>query len=494
MNTVDWVVVALYGGVVLTLGWVFSRRQSSDREFFLASRRMPAWAAAVSVVATSLSAVTFIGAPEAAYGGNLTYLATNLGAILAAVIVAALFVPAFYARDVTTVYGLLDEAYGRSTRRAASMMFLVGRVMASGARLFAASIPVSMMLFADIETPHLLLSIGLVALAAALYTVSGGIAAVMWTDALQLAILLGAALLAIFMLTDELGMSASEIVASLRDAEAPDGSAKLTLIDTRLDPSLPFTLPAILLGFTLFNSAALGADQDLAQRTLTCRSPARAAASVVGSQLLGAAVVLVFMTVGLLLYLRHAGEASPPPAKEVFLRFMLEEVPPGLRGLMMAGLLAAAMSSMDSALNAMASAAVHDVMPSRVRARFRDVALSRVCVVGFAAALAGFAAFCVFWQRESGDGLIEFALGVMIYAYGGTLAVFLAAMLTKRGTTRTALSALATGFVATGVMDALRAQGVVDLSLGWRMLVATSLAFVVCVSLARSGKGAPDDA
>lgn len=491
MSAVDWLVVGVYVVAVGALGLFFSRRQSSDREFFLASRRMPAWAAAVSVVATSLSAVTFIGAPEAAYGGNLTYLATNIGAILAALLVAAVFVPAFYRRDVTTVYELLDHSFGRSTRRAASLMFLVGRVMASGARLFAAAIPVSLMLFGNASPQGLLISIAIIALAAALYTATGGIAAVMWTDALQLAILLGAALVAAAMLHREIGLPLPELLGALREARAPDGSAKLTLIDTRLDPSLPFTLPAILLGFTLFNSAALGADQDLAQRTLTCRSTARASASVIGSQLLGACVVLVFMSVGLLLWVRHAGDASPPPAREVFLRFILEEVPPGLRGLMMAGLLAAAMSSMDSALNAMSSAAVHDVLPARVRAQFRDVSLSRACVWLFAALLAAFASLCVFWQRASGDGLIAFALGVMIYAYAGTLAVFLAALLTRRGSPASALAALATGFAATLAMDVMRARGIVDLSLGWRMLLATSLAMLVCVSgrASRPGRG-----
>ena len=523
LAAIDWVVIGLYMAFVVLVGVLHARRETSGGDFFLAGRRVPMWAAAVSVLATSLSAVTFIGGPQEAFDNNLTYLSLNLGGLLAVILVAVFFIPAYYRAQVTSVYELVGQRLGDSAERATSAMFLVGRIFASGARLYIASIPLSLIVFGDLDPAHLVGAIVIVAIVATLYTISGGIGAVIWTDFAQMVVLLTAAGVCIWLLLDRIPMPAGEIVETLRASTTDTGASKLTLFDTRLNPELPFTIWGALIGMTLFNMAAYGTDQDLVQRMLTCRSAVRGSWSLVLSNILGMAVVTVFLALGLLLYIFYArpdlmgaggegwlrsptgvssadtGQRPVPPVEDsrrVFLRFILHETPVGLRGLMIAGLLAAAMSSLDSALNAMSSATVCNFVRPRLGeiTPKNELRLARIFVGVFAILLAGFACLCVWLQRESDEGLLPFALGVMLYAYAGTLAVFCCALFTKRGNATSALAALATGFLAVGAMQFgpkwIDTWPLPPFALGWRMAIATALAFAVCLLGSRTDSNA----
>jgi SSS family transporter len=490
-HLIDWSVLAAYMAVVVFLGVRFRRRAARRREFFLAGRSMPVWAVAISVLATTQSAATFVGGPEQAFRGDLTYLSANLGGLIAVLVVALVFLPAFYRRDVVSVYELLGHDFGVPAQRAASAMFMLGRVFASGARLFIFAIPFSLVAFGSVEPSPLLASIAVIAIAATFYTLAGGIRAVIWTDVLQAAVYIGAVVTALWLLWQKIPLGPVELVDALRST---GDAAKLTVVDASFDRSFerPYNLWAIMLGLSLLNMAAYGADQDLTQRMLTCRSASRGGWSLILSYVLSWPVLVLFMLAGLLLYVYYQrpdlmGDAAPQVAvddsRKVFLTFILSEVPVGVRGLMMAGLFAAAMSSLDSALNAMASTTVSDFYrPARYRRGLgdttpgRQVRVSRLAVAWWAVALAAFAAVCVFWQRESGQKLIDFALQVMIFAYSGLLAVFLTALLTRRGNAVTAIGALLTGFVAVIAMMVKYP----DLAFPWKMLIATALAFAVC--------------
>lgn len=495
----DWAVLAAYFALLVGTGIWLSRRQKGTEDYFLASRSMPAWAVSISVLATSLSAATFIAVPQQGFTGNLTYLSASLGTLIAAAVVAVVFIPAFYRHGVTTVYELLEKRFGTPAKLAGSWTFLIGRIFASGARVYIAAHALSFVAFGDLATNHLLISIGALALAGVLYTVAGGIATVIWTDAVQTVVFLGAMLAAVIVLVSSIPAPASEIVNALSSA------GKLTLIDTSFDPTVSFTLWTALTGFALLNLAALGTDQDLAQRLLTCRSAWKAGWSVVWSQLIGLPVVLLFLTMGLLLWVYHQqpdlmGAAWPGPAPEdsrkAFLAYLTGGLPPGLSGLMIAGLFAAGLSSLDSTLNAMSSAFVNDcyrrMRPGRDERHYLRTARIGVVVAGVL--LASFAAFCVFWQQSSEDTLLEFALRVMVFAYAGLVAVFLCALLTRRGTTGSVISALGVGFAAT-----LATEPVVLTRLGWpqehipafpwRLVFAALLAFIVaCLPRGRGAR------
>ncbi len=481
----DWMVLGAYLAIVVGLGMHFRRRAARRLEFFLAARSMPVWAVAISVLATAQSAATFVGGPEQAYRGDLTYLSANLGGLIAVLVVAVFFLPAFYRRDVVSIYELLGQEFGLAAQRAASGMFLIGRVFASGARLFIFAIPFAMIAFGRTEPPYLIGSIAVITVAATLYTLAGGIRAVIWTDVLQTVVYVGATVVALWLLWQRVPMGPAEIVETLRAVGDAD---KLKIIDASLDLTFTrdYNLWAVILGLTLLNMAAYGTDQDLTQRMLTCRSAVRGSMSLILSYLIGWPVIALFMLVGLLLYFYYGPDAVD--SKYVFVTFILQEMPAGLRGLMMAGLFAAAMSSLDSALNAMASVTVSDFYrPSRSRRGHGDVTpgrqvrVSRIAVVLWAIPLGLFASFCVFWHEHSERRLIDFALGVMVFAYSGLLAVFLTALFTRRGNSASVIAALVIGFLTTLALQ------LTPLAPAWNMLVATALSLCVCCLPRRRG-------
>lgn len=496
-SLIDWAVLAAYMAAVLWIGvWAGKRKEHGD-DFFLAGRSMPSWAVAISVLATALSAATFIGGPQQSYRGDLTYLASNIGGLIAVLIVGFVFLPAFYAAGTPSIYGYLGNRFGVGTQGAASGMFMFGRLLASGARLFITAIPFALIAFGAAEGLPLIAAIVLVTIAAAAYTMLGGIRAVIWTDVLQACVVVGTVLLAVFVLFNRIDLPIGDIVDRLT---AADGGDKLTVVDWSIDHSKPYTAWASLIGFTLFMVAAFGTDQDLTQRMLTCRTPGKATWAVILSNLLGWPVVLLFLVVGLLLWVEEQVHGPILPGmpdqddRAVFLRFILRDMPMGLRGLMVAGLFAAAMSSLDSVLNALASSTVADwIRPRRAKRGLpprrpdEETRLTRGIIAVWAVLLGCFAIGAAMWQSASGLTLIDFALGVMVFAYAGLLGVFATALLTKRGSPASAAAALVVGLLVVVAIDPSvwpmwMGEDVKPLAFPWRMTAASVIAFAVCMS------------
>ncbi len=515
-HLLDWAVLGGYFALLLVTGVLFSRREAkTSGEYFLAGRQMPVWAVAISVLATSLSAATFIGGPQQAYDGDLTYLSANIGAVLAVLIVAIFFIPAFYRANVATVYELLDHRFGPAAKRAASAMFMLGRLFASGARVFIVAIPASRIIFGDTLPGHLILAIAILSAVAVAYTLVGGIRSVIWTDCIQAAVFVGAAIIAGALLLHRIPLPLSDLVAELAKARSPAGTSKLSVIPLGLDPSLKYTLLTAVFGFSLLNLGAYGTDHDLVQRMLTCRSSLRGSWSAIAGVLIGIPVSTLFLVIGLLLYVFYArpdlmGAAAPtyerPPGPEIFLGFILNEMPRGMSGVMMAGLFAAGLGSLVSVMNALAATFINDfyrpLRPGRSEKHY--LAASRLGVVGWAVVLGLFACVCVYWQAaaaETGQTLIDFALSVMTFAYAGLVAVFLTAIFTRRGNTTSAIAALLTGLAVVVLLQPgvfPRWAGLIswthdtptgatqwslaDLKLAfpWHLLIGASLAFTVC--------------
>jgi solute:Na+ symporter, SSS family len=515
----DWALLGGYFVLLAATGVWFSRRKQKDTaDFFLAGRSMPVWAVAISVLATTQSGATFIGAPESSYLGNLTYLSTNIGMVIAALIVAFVFLPAFYRAGVTTPYGLLERRFGAPAKTASAVMFMAGRVLASGARLYLVAIPAALILFGDAQTQHVVVCIAVMAVVGVFYTLVGGIRSVIWTDVIQATLYLGAATVALIVLLNMIPIGLGEIVNVLGTA-APDGGSKLTVIDVGLDPAKPglgfdpaasFTLLTVVIAFTMLGVASYGTDNDMVQRLLTCKDKKRSGRSMLAATLLGIPAVALFLALGLLLYVFYKrpdvmGAAAPDyvasDSRKVFLEFILHEMPPGMAGLMMAGLFAAGLSSLNSALNAMSASMVEDVYrPARpTRSERHYLVVGRLGVVCWGAVLGGFAVLCVYWQRISGLPLLDFALGVMMFAYSGLLAVFVTALFTRRGSSRSVIFALAVGFVVTFVLNVWNIMWANDdwaglrawipatldglprnIAWPWHLVIGSSCAFVVC--------------
>lgn len=458
---IDWAVLGGYFALLAVTGWLLSRRQASSSEYFVAKRDMPAWAVAFSVVATAISAATFIGAPDQSYFGDLTFLSAQIGQIIAIFIVAIFFIPAFYRHNVATVYGVIDVAMGPVAKQACSWVFMLGRVFAGGARLYIAALAVSLILFGNTDAPAMVASIAVMTVVGIAYCFTGGIRAVIWTDVIQTIVFVGAAVVAVLVLASRLPIGLGEVMSVLRSSPSPSGGGKLDILSLSTDPGKAYTLFTAMIGMVIFNVAAFGTDHDLAQRMLTCKNAVRGGQSAIAAILMGLPITLLFMALGLLLYVFYTrpdlmGQGAPsysPGDSRVFLTFILRELPPGMSGLMIAGLLAAALSTLTSGLNAMAAAFVNDVYkiacPGRDEGHYLRV--GRGAMIMWGVVVAVFACVCISWQRTNakiaGQTLIDFALAVMTFAYAGLAAVFVAAIFTRRGNAASAIAALVTGFV-----------------------------------------------
>ncbi len=493
---IDWLVLAAYLAAMVAIGLALSRKQEGVNTFFLGGRSMPAWAVSLSIIATSLSAATFVGVPEMAYAGDLTYLILYPGGFIGAFIVAFLILPPVYRAGTVTIYGYLGKRFGGSSARVASAVFLFGRLLASGARLFIAAIPFALILHGDTDIPSLLAAILLLGLVGTLYTTCGGIRAVIWTDALQIFVVIAAALISVYILLDAIPLPFGEIVSALRNA---DGVDKLAIVDTRFDLTRPYTLWSGVIAATFVNAACYGTDHDLAQRMLTTKSAWRGSAAMMASKFLELPVVCLFLAIGLLLsiyygrpdlMLEHTPFDVVSETKEVYPRFLLNHLPAGIRGLSIAGLLAAAMSSFDSAINAMAATAVADLgAPRRARATSKSGADSvrapRIAVVAMGLLLTAFAMFAVFMQAgQRGGTLIDFALGVMTFALAPLFGVFSAALFTKRGNAASVIAALAAGMLCVLLFQPYMLQRWLHFTLAWPWIwvIASPLSFAVCIA------------
>lgn len=506
LSMLDWLVIAAYFLFLFGVGLVLARRKSTNAEdYFLGGHRMSLVSVVISTVGASHSAATFLGVPDESFRGNLTYLVTNIGALIAAQIVVSLFIPRFYALKVATAYELLNARFGQRTVRDAGLVYLLGRIFANGARLYLAALAIAILIFGNIEAASVIWAAFLLACVGFGVTFLGGIRSVILTDVIQCLLYLTVAVILLGFLWVSIPASAGQIVSYL------DGSAtgidKLKIIDLSWDFGNPFTLWASLTGFVLLNIAALGMDQDLTQRLLTCKSGSDSMKAVYLTTVLHVPVVMLFLAIGLLLYVfYHSSAIMQGPGAELssnfegapitmLMAFVVSYLPPGLKGLVLTGVIAAALGTLSSGLNSMASVAVQDFYLPFARRRFHvsqshEVRAGQLGMALVAIALFGMASLCVYLQRVSSMPLLEFALSVMTFSYSGLLGVYAAALFTGRGSNTSARYALVTGFLLTlaqqkyvtiplGVNPALS-----SLAFPWQLCIGACASFLVCTAAA----------
>ena len=504
LGLADWIVIAAYVGLLAAGGWLFMpRRTETAREYFLAGGTVPAWLAAVSVLSATQSAATFLGGPDYGYRGDFTYLGSTLGALIGAVVVARLLIPRFYAMQATTAYELLTLRFSATATRWAGGTFLVGRVLAGGARVYLAAIAIAMVVTMEVTPTGIVLAAAALVLASFLFTFVGGLKSVLWNDLVQFAIFIGAAIAVLVFLRLSIPASTAAIVHGL--AHTPEGIDKLRLIDWSIDPSRPFSLLAIVTGVSLLYVANNGLDQDTTQRLLACRDAKTGARGLYLSVVATVPVVAIFITIGLLLYVRYnrpdlMGGPVPAAASQfagqkinIFMHYILTEVPPGLRGLVTVGVTAAAVATTNSALNAMSSVLIQDFYrPWRERrgsvtehhyVRAGRAGMGIVGVGMFAMAVVSF-----YWQRYANLPLLEFALQVMVFAYAGLLGVYATALFTRRGTTGSVIAALIVGFATVLLLQPAIAGAIglphwlAGLSFPYQLCLGTAVATLVCAA------------
>ena len=428
----DVAVMVAYAVCVLGIGLWFGRGERSTDDYFLGGRRQHWLVVGLSIVATEVSALTFIGVPADAFRGDWTYLQMYMGSFVGRMLIVLLLLPAFYASPVTTIYEYLGHRFGQRTRTAAASMFILSRLFGSGIRLLVASIAIAVVF--DWPLPVVVVGSALVAV---VYTTLGGIKAIIWTDALQAFIFVAAGVAAAILLFSETPGSWSENLSQAAQAD------KLRVFVWDWHPNNEKGFGLLMIHAMVLTMASMGADQDLTQRMLTCSSLRRGQRSLIFNAIVGAPIVCLFLLIGTLLFLFFdgqeggAGQFTVEQTDRIFPFFIATAVPigVGLKGLLVAGVFAAAMSSVDSALGALSSTVVTDFYQPLLARRGRGQAvddahllrIARVVTIVFGVILAVIAlAF------SSHPQLLWAAFKWASLFFGGLLGVFLLGVTTRR--------------------------------------------------------------
>lgn len=496
----DGAVILAYFLIIIGIGLYMGRKEEGLGDFALGGRSIPWWAVLASILAAEISAGTFLGTPEEGYGlRNFTYGQLAIGTVLARVIVAYLFIGRFYQMRVVSIYEFLEKRFGRSTKLVSSGLFLVTRALASGSRMFVPAILLvaAWELIKDVHPSRaetLLLyvgAVGFLTLITAVYTTFGGIKAVVWTDLLQVLLMFGAMTYAMVTLWHAVGgwehvvratgrVVVDPALAASRGQEFAQAQAAkiagnaLRFWDLGLAPGAGFwpnvrrvleteyTVFSALLASIFVTMATHGTDQDMVQRMLTAPDVRRSRRSLILSGLADIPVALCFTLIGVLLwvYYQMPAHAANRPESSYFVNFILRELPPGVRGVMAAGLFATAMGSLSTALNALATSFTRDfymgVLDPRASER-KQMMVARWSTAFFALLLA-LVGVGTAWVKLTHPQvrIIPIVLGSFGYTYGSLLGIFLVGMITRtRGSCAGNLMAMLSGFIAVAVLSDL---------------------------------------
>ncbi len=363
LDKFDFAIIALYLAGITLFGLRFRKRQRSLRDYFLADRSIPWWAIALSIVAAETSTLTIISIPGLAYDTNFTFLQVVLGYLAGRVIISFVLLPHYFRGDLYTAYELIERRFGRNLRSLTAGLFLITRAAAEGVRVYAVSIVVGIAL----GTGEIA-SIAIITALTLIYTFEGGLAAVIWTDVVQTVIYVGGTLVGLFTIIHLVpgGWIAIQNVAA--------AAGKFHAFDFSLNFWKPYTFWAGLIGGAFLTTASHGTDQLIVQRLLAARNQRQSVAALLSSGIAILFQFALFLTVGVMLYAFYrAPSASFGKPDRIYPQFIVSHMPHGISGLLIAAILAAAMSNLSAALNSLSSSSVFDFYlrhsPSRRIAR-----------------------------------------------------------------------------------------------------------------------------
>ncbi len=435
LNKLDFLIIGLYLTGITLFGLRFRKRQRTLRDYFLADRNIPWWAIALSIVAAETSTLTIISIPGLAYDTNLTFLQVVLGYLVGRVVISFVLLPHYFRGDLFTAYELIERRFGRELRSLTAGLFLLTRAAAEGVRVYAVAIVVAIAL----GTGEIA-SIAIITVLTLIYTFEGGLAAVIWTDVVQTVIYVGGTIVGVFTILHLVpgGWGAVQNVAVR--------AGKLQVFDFAPDFWRPYTFWAGLLGGAFLTTASHGTDQLIVQRLLAARSQRQSVAALLAS---GVAVLFqfaLFLMVGVMLFAYYrVPSASFGKADRIYPTFIVNQMPHGISGLLIAAILAAAMSNLSAALNSLSSTSIidfylrrHAGMDERNRVKASRIATFMWAVILFALALL---------SLHRVGRVIEVGLQIASVAYGALLGVFLLGVLTRRANQNGAMVGMLCGFL-----------------------------------------------
>jgi SSS family transporter len=503
MHALDLAILVIYLGGTILIGAWFSRTHRSVQDYFVSGHRVPWWAIMGSIVATETSTVTFISVPGYAYTRDFTFLQLVLGYMIGRVVVVLLFVPAYFRGEILTVYQLLGQRFGGAVKRFAAALFLVTRTLADGFRLFATGLVLTAVLLAapgaqqasvawlpgvDPTIVTLVASVFIIGAATIVYTYLGGMAAVIWTDVLQLVVYLAGAFVAVWVLLERIPGGWSEVVAT--------GSAagRFTFFDFTWDLSRSYTFWSGVVGGAFLTTATHGTDQLMVQRYFCAESPRHAKVAILTSGAVVFAQFVLFLVIGVMLfvyYTVHApGEAAAFTVNgrllsdRVFPTFIVAHMPVGVVGLVCAAIFAAAMSTLSGSLNSSAATTMADFYMPWTRGERSDAAylqVSRWVTAGWGVLQIAVALLAI----QLSSRVVDEVLGIASFTNGIILGVFLLGTFAPAVRQRSAFAGILAGAV---VMTAVKLGTMV--SWQWYVLIGSLVTYGVGALAARLGADA----
>ncbi|HEU0091391.1 MAG TPA: sodium/solute symporter [Vicinamibacteria bacterium] len=462
--------VVLVGYVVgiTAFGTWLGRRGRSVRDYFLAARSVPWWAIATCIVATETSTLTFVGVPGIAYRGNWAFLQLALGYVVGRLLIAILFIPAYFRGEIYTSYELLQRRFGGAVRTVSAAIFLLYRTLGDGIRLHAAALVLAVA--AGIPEWWCIAVLGV---AMILYTEEGGVVATIWTDSIQMFVYLAGAIVCLVFVIHRLPAGVGGALA------AASAAGKLALFDFSLDFRVPFTFWAGLVGGSFLTLATHGTDHYLVQRLLVARSQKDASAGLVLSGFLVMMQFALFLFLGTLLWAHYGGQVFAR-GEEVLPTFVSQQLPGGWTGFILAAVVAAALSP---SLNSMASTTVRDFYLPYVRPGATEAQQMRV---GRAfTVIWGLAQIAVAVAAQNMTSALEGGLAALSYASGPTVGAFLLGVLSRRANSLGTMIGMIAGLVTSLTLGmlapyVLHAQGV---AWTWNVAIGATATFAVGMTL-----------
>jgi len=461
VTSLDYTVIVLYlVGTVLVGGW-FGRGQTTLREFFLGDRNIPWWAAAFSGIATIVSGAAFLGGPGQAFKSDFTFLQYRLAAPFAAAVICVILIPFFYKLDVYTAYEYLERRFDLKTRIMASGLFLLLKALYLGLVIYAPSLVVAEM--TGLPLVWIVIGTGLLTTC---YTMLGGMRAVIWTDTLQLVVLLGSLVGSLALLVHHIGGGMTGFI------EQASAYGKLRFLDLSFSLESEVTLWGGLFGGLVLTLGQYGVDQAELQRFLTTSSIRKSRFAMLSAMICAAALGFLLFLVGAALFVFYAQN----PAKggmgmnpdRVFPKFIIEELPAGMTGLVIAGVFAASMSTISAVLNSLTTVTLSDFY-TRLGRRQASLRTARWVTLAFGVVCTGVALYA------QNFGTILAATSKISSFFGGTLVgIFLLGMLNRRATGSGAFMGALVAFAGVAVVSVMT-----PISWMWYGLISAVIAFVM---------------
>jgi SSS family transporter len=466
LNGLDWSIVGIGALLLFVISYVFGREEKDTNDFFLGGRRVPPAVACLSFLATEISALTIVGIPHTAYTENWRWLQFLVGLALARLVVAFLFIPAFYKYNCTSIYEFLGHRFGAATQYTGSIYFFITRLIASGVRLYATCMAVGVIMGWPLTA-----TITLFTLVSIAFIAFGGIKAVVWAGAYQALFFVIAGIVVAGYLIQHIN---GGLAAALQTAHKEE---LLSTFYFKFDLKDASTFWAFLISGFFIGLVSFGTDQEMVQRLLTVETRKSSQKTIISTIITVLPVYWLYLLVGTLLFVFYQQNQSmslPEELKEILPHFARNVLPNGLKGLILGAIF---LASVDSPLSSLSSSFVTDIYRPLIRKGASEkhyLIVSRAAVIGFGLVLAGIAAGCA-----PVENILWFAFKILSVTGGPMLGAFLLGLLTKRKANLANIPAMLFSTVVCVVLLVLIEKEIINFAWSWLIVIGTGITFIL---------------